>query len=222
MTPVSNSDSNDPTSTRAAKAHDLCCVGTALIDYLSTGDFELIASLGIEPGAMTLIDGVTAAAVREAVGGGQMASGGTVANTAAGVASLGGHPVFVGAVAGDDLGERYASDLEENGIRAVLELLPAMDGGSTGTGTCYVIVTPDSQRTMATTLGVSGQLHARRDRRLRPSVTRRSSTSTATSSTSPSPTRSSSGSSELARGVGDQGGAAASPTRSSSTGTSIA
>ena len=158
MTPCPIPDSSN--ASFPPKTYDLCCVGTALIDYLSTGDFELVSSLGIEPGAMTLIDGVTAAKVRAAVGGGKMASGGTVANTAAGVASLGGHPVFVGAVAEDDLGERYASDLEENGVRSVLELLAPMDGGSTGTGTCYVIVTPDSQRTMATTLGVSGQLHA--------------------------------------------------------------
>jgi sugar/nucleoside kinase (ribokinase family) len=144
---------------RHEKVHDLCGIGSPLIDYVSTATLEVVASLGIEPGAMTLIDGATAAKVRAAVGNGQLVSGGTVANTAAGVASLGGAPVYVGAVAADDLGERYAADLESAGVRSVLELI-ATDDGELGTGASYIIVTPDKQRTMATSLGVSGLLHA--------------------------------------------------------------
>jgi len=147
-------------SSRPEKVHDLCGIGTALIDYVSTATLEVVASLGIEPGAMTLIDGATAAKIRAAVGSGQLISGGTVANTVVGVASLGGAPAYVGAVAADDLGERYVADLEAAGVRSVLELLPAADDGVTGTGACYVMVTPDKQRTMATSLGVSGLLHA--------------------------------------------------------------
>ena len=142
------------------KVRDLCCIGTALIDHVSTVGLEVVASLGLEPGAMTLIDGATAATVRAAVGEGEVVSGGTVANTAAGVASLGGLPVYIGAVASDDLGESFASDLKASGIDAVLEVLPVADDRVTGTGACYVLVTPDHQRTMATTLGISGQLHA--------------------------------------------------------------
>ena len=146
-------------SARTGREHDLCAVGTALIDYLSHATLETVASLGVEPGAMTLIDGATAAQIRLSVGEGEkIVSGGTVANTAAGVASLGGEPVYVGAVATDDLGERYATDLTEAGVLPVLEELPIADDGVTGTGTCYVLVTPDGQRTMATTLGVSGLL----------------------------------------------------------------
>jgi sugar/nucleoside kinase (ribokinase family) len=140
--------------------HDLCCIGTALIDYVSTAELEVVASLGIEPGAMTLIDGATATMIRAAVGAGEVVSGGTVANTAAGVASLGGSPVYIGAVAADDLGDWFASDLEASGIASVLELLPVAEDGVTGTGACYVLVTPDRQRTMATALGISGNLHA--------------------------------------------------------------
>jgi sugar/nucleoside kinase (ribokinase family) len=157
---VTNPDVSFATLTRPEKAHDLCCIGTALIDYVSTADLEVVASLGIEPGAMTLIDGATATTIRSALGEGRLVPGGTVANTAAGVASLGGSPIFVGAIANDDLGERYASDLQATGIRAVLERIPASGPDAVGTGACYVIVTPDSQRTMATNLGVSGQLHA--------------------------------------------------------------
>lgn len=147
-------------SAQTDRAHDLCAVGTALIDYLSHATLDTVSSVGVEPGAMTLIDGATAARIRAAVGEGEkIVSGGTVANTASGVASLGGAPVYVGAVATDDLGERYASDLTAAGVRPVLEQLPIAADGVTGTGTCYVLVTPDGQRTMATTLGVSGLLN---------------------------------------------------------------
>jgi sugar/nucleoside kinase (ribokinase family) len=141
------------------REHDLCAVGTALIDYLSHASLDVVGLLGVEPGAMTLIDGATASQIRQAVGDGEkVVSGGTVANTAAGVASLGGLPVYVGAVASDDLGQRYAADLVTAGVSPVLEVLPVADDKVTGTGTCYVMVTPDGQRTMATTLGVSGLL----------------------------------------------------------------
>jgi sugar/nucleoside kinase (ribokinase family) len=144
---------------RSGREYALCAVGTALIDFLSYADLDVVAAIGVEPGAMTLIDGATAATIRAAVGAGEkIASGGTVANTAVGVASLGGSPVYVGAVADDDLGRRYAADLEAAGVAPVLEQLPIASDGVTGTGTCYVLVTPDGQRTMATTLGVSGLL----------------------------------------------------------------
>jgi len=144
---------------RTGRDHDLCAVGTALIDFLSHADLAVVSAIGVEPGAMTLIDGATGATIRSAVGDGEkIASGGTVANTAVGVASLGGSPVYVGAVADDDLGRRYAADLEAAGVSPVLEQLPIAEDGVTGTGTCYVLVTPDGNRTMATTLGVSGLL----------------------------------------------------------------
>jgi sugar/nucleoside kinase (ribokinase family) len=154
-----SSDTAPFLSAHTDRDHDLCAVGTALIDYLSHASLDVVAILGVEPGAMTLIDGSTAAQIRAAVGEGEkIVSGGTVANTAAGVASLGGSPVYVGAVASDDLGRRYAADLVSAGVSPVLEVLPIADDGVTGTGTCYVMVTPDGQRTMATTLGVSGLL----------------------------------------------------------------
>ena len=155
-----STDGSSSVSSTSPHVHDVCCVGTALIDHLAFAGLDVVSSLGLDAGTMTLIDGATAARVRAAVGEGADVSGGTVANTATGVASLGGRPVYVGAVADDDLGTRYGEDLEQAGVRAVLERLPLADGGTTGTGACYVIVTPDAERTMATTLGVSGLLHA--------------------------------------------------------------
>ncbi len=150
---------------RPGKTHDLCGVGTALVDFVAPATVDVVRGLGLSPGAMTLIDSPTARAVRAALAEGELVSGGTVANTAAGVASLGGAPIFVGAVGSDDLGARYEADLSAAGVRAVLERLAGSYGGAgeegvSGTGACYVMVTPDHQRTMGTHLGVSGLLHA--------------------------------------------------------------
>lgn len=143
---------------RSDRLLDVVCVGTALIDHLSFASLELVRDLGLAEGAMTLVDLATAQRVARAVGAGKAVSGGTVANTAVGVASLGGSPAFVGAVADDELGERYRDDLEDSGVQAVLECFSQDDAAGAGTGACYVMLTPDGQRTMATTLGVSGLL----------------------------------------------------------------
>ena len=149
---------NSPFPLRSDRARDVVCVGTALIDHLSFASLEVVRELGLAEGAMTLVDLATAQRVAAAVGPGKAVSGGTVANTAVGVAGLGGRPAFVGAVANDELGGRYRDDLEESGVQAILEWFPAVSEEGAGTGACYVIVTPNAERTMATTLGVSGLL----------------------------------------------------------------
>ena len=138
---------------------DAICVGTALIDHLSIVDLATVAELGLAEGTMTLIDDATAARARALLGEATIVSGGTVANTAAGIASFTGRPAFVGAVAPDEFGERYARDLSLAGVTPMLHEVPT-NGGEGATGACYVMVTSDQQRTMATHLGVSGLLSA--------------------------------------------------------------
>lgn len=136
---------------------DVICVGTALIDHLSFADLALVDELGLSAGTMTLIDDETAARARTMLGATKLVSGGTVANTAVGVASFTGRSAFVGAVAVDEFGERYARDLISAGVHPMLtEITDARN--QSATGACYVMVTPDEERTMATHLGVSGQL----------------------------------------------------------------
>lgn len=142
-----------------ARAYDVICVGTALIDHLSFADLATVADLGLAAGTMTLIDDLTAKRARDTLGTAKLVSGGTVANTAAGIASFSGRPAFVGAVAEDEFGERYAHDLRAAGVHPMLSEIPAQGDGE-ATGACYVMVTPDQERTMATHLGVSGQLGA--------------------------------------------------------------
>ncbi len=143
------------------KRFDVVCVGNALMDHLTFADAAVVSSLGLPLGAMTLVDLATSERIRSVVGEGRQVSGGAVTNTAVGVASLGGHPAFIGAVATDDLGDRFASDLEAAGVHAALQRFAAdPTGDEAATGRCYVIVTPDAERTMATALGVGGRLDA--------------------------------------------------------------
>ncbi|MGB9111391.1 MAG: adenosine kinase, partial [Acidimicrobiales bacterium] len=140
---------------------DVCCVGNALMDHLAHAEVATVAALGLPHGGMTLVDIATTDRLRSVVGNGRQVPGGTVTNTAVGIASFGGRPAFVGAVATDDLGEQYESDLGSAGVHAALQRFPFdPEGHEMATGRCYVIVTPDAERTMATALGVGGQLNA--------------------------------------------------------------
>jgi len=98
---------------------------------------------------MTLVDGEQIALITTLVDEWLQMAGGSAANTAAGLASLGGRPTFVGSVGGDPLGTGYDLDLGSLGVRCVLSRSTV----GLGTGQCLVLVTPDSKRTMATNLG---------------------------------------------------------------------
>ncbi len=136
---------------------DVVCIGTALVDHLAFGEASVLDELGFAKGSMNLVDVATSEAIRARVGEGRQVSGGTTANTAVGVASLGGRSCFLGAVADDADGERYAADLEAAGVEAMLKRLPAGEGDA-ATGRCIVVVTPDAERTMATALGLGPHL----------------------------------------------------------------
>jgi sugar/nucleoside kinase (ribokinase family) len=82
-------------------------------------------------------------------------SGGSVANSIAGVAALGGTCGYIGKVAADEFGERFRHDLRSMGVELDLATAQPDEGA---TGRCHVFITPDAQRTMATYLGASNQL----------------------------------------------------------------
>lgn len=146
-------------SSQRARVIDVVCVGNALMDFLSFADVDVLQSLGLAPGGMTLVDVPTTRRIADVVGVARQVPGGTVTNTAVGIASLGGTPAFIGAVATDELGDQYAADLEAAGVHAVLERFAEVPGDpDAATGRCLVVVTPDAERTMATALGVGGRL----------------------------------------------------------------
>lgn len=137
------------------KPVDVLCVGNALIDRLAwVADAEAVRQAGMEPGVMTLIDGERAAAIEASMPDWHEVAGGCAANTASGIASLGGRPAFVGSI-GDEASSRwYADDLAAQGVRCTLSIAPS----GQATGTCHVLVTADGQRSMATHLGAASEL----------------------------------------------------------------
>jgi sugar/nucleoside kinase (ribokinase family) len=129
---------------------DVCAIGNAIVDVLSHESFELVDKLGLEPGAMNLVDAARAEEIYEAMGPGIEVSGGSAANTTVGVVSFGGRAAFIGRVGDDAFGEIYRHDLMTAGVHFAASIAPE---GSEPTGRCLVIVMPDAQRTMCTFLG---------------------------------------------------------------------
>ena len=138
---------------------DVTCVGNALVDVLSPASDELLEELGLVKGTMALVDHVRAAAIYERMGATTEASGGSAANTAAGVAALGGRAAFLGRVADDGLGRAFTHDIRSVGV--AFEPTPtAAVPGEVVSGHCLVLVTEDAERTMATHLGVASEFGA--------------------------------------------------------------
>jgi sugar/nucleoside kinase (ribokinase family) len=102
------------------------------------------------------VDLARSTSVYAGMGAGVEVSGGSGANTAVGVAGLGGRAGYIGKVADDEFGERFRHDLRSLGVE--LELAVAKSGEG-ATGRCHVFITSDAQRTMATYLGASNQLN---------------------------------------------------------------
>jgi len=135
---------------------DIIAIGNALVDVIAQSTDEFIAAEGIAKGSMRLVDPETAEGLYAHMGPGLEASGGSAANTVAGVAALGGRCGFIGQVARDQLGEVFAHDIRSLGVAFATP--PLVDGPPTGR--CLILVTPDAQRTMNTSLGASQHLPA--------------------------------------------------------------
>ncbi len=136
-------------------ALDVAGIGNALVDVIARVDDAFLAEHGLAKGSMALIDSARAEQLYEAMGSAVEVSGGSAANTMAGLASLGAKVAFVGRVADDQLGEVFAHDIRAAGVS--YEAARAGERGAP-TGRCLIAVTPDGQRTMSTLLGASSEL----------------------------------------------------------------
>ncbi|MDR1826737.1 MAG: adenosine kinase [Methylobacteriaceae bacterium] len=136
------------------KPLDVLTIGNAIVDILAHADDSFIIEQNIVKGAMQLIDEERALALYKAMGPATVMSGGSAANTAAGIAGLGGKAGFIGKVRNDGLGNSFRHDLKALGISYTVA--PAVDGPATAR--CFVLVTPDGERTMNTYLGASQNL----------------------------------------------------------------
>jgi sugar/nucleoside kinase (ribokinase family) len=135
-----------------ANLFDVCGVGNALVDVISPATDAFLREHNIAKGAMTLIfDEPAVETLYAKMAPGQETSGGSAANTLAGIASLGGRAAYVGKVSNDQLGHVFRHDLNAGGV--AYDTKPLMGGPSTGR--CLINVTPDGQRSMSTFLGCS-------------------------------------------------------------------
>lgn len=135
----------------AAPTIDVVGIGNAIVDVLAQADDAFISAEQLAKGTMALIDEARAHALYNKMGPGIEASGGSAANTIAGIASLGGKAAYIGKVADDGLGKVFSHDLRAAGVRYET---PPLTGGP-ATARCLILVTPDAQRTMNTFLGAS-------------------------------------------------------------------
>lgn len=136
------------------KPLDVIAIGNALVDVLAQAHDAFLVSRKISKGSMNLIDGPTAEALYGAMGPAVEVSGGSAANTVAGIASLGGRAAFIGKVSSDQLGQIFRHDIQSIGV----EFQSRPSTGKQPTGRCLVFVTPDAQRTMQTCLGSAGEV----------------------------------------------------------------
>ena len=136
---------------------DVVAIGSALVDVLSDAHDDDLHRLDVVKGTMALVDLDRSAALYDAMGATVEVSGGSAANTAAGVAALGGRVGFLGKVADDIFGEVFRHDMTAMGVAMGHTAPLAADdpGVDRATGRCLVFVTGDGERTMATHLGVA-------------------------------------------------------------------
>ena len=135
--------------------HDVVGIGNAIVDIIGRCDDAFLGQHQRTKGSMQLVDRETVAKLYDAMGPAVEISGGSVANTMAGIASFGGKAGFIGKVAQDQFGTVFAHDIRAAGVTFTT---PAAAAGSDPTACCLILVTPDGQRTMNTFLGVSPHL----------------------------------------------------------------
>lgn len=136
--------------------YDVVGIGNAIVDILAQAEDDFLRREDIRKGSMTLIDAARAADLFDKMGPTTTVSGGSAANTVAGIAGLGGKAAYIGRVNNDQLGAGFAHDMKALDIHYPTK---AASGGAP-TACCIIMVTPDGQRSMNTFLGASTDFSA--------------------------------------------------------------
>lgn len=135
-------------------SYDILTIGNAIVDVIAPTDEAFLETQALAKGSMRLIDSAEAERLYALMGPGREVSGGSAANTAAGLAALGARVAFIGRVAQDQLGQVFAHDIRAAGV----SYETPFSQETTPTARCLILVTPDGQRTMNTYLGASQEL----------------------------------------------------------------
>ena len=137
------------------KKYQVVGIGNAIVDVLSRAEDTFLDHMGIEKGIMQLVERDRAEVLYGAMEGRVQAPGGSVANTVAGIGSLGLPTAFIGRVHDDALGRFYADAMARDGTDFVN---PPVAGGELPTSRSMIFVSPDGERSMNTYLGISAEL----------------------------------------------------------------
>jgi len=132
-----------------ATRFDVIGIGNAIVDVITHADDDFLKVEGLEKGAMTIVEAKQLIALYDRIKPTVECSGGSAANTIAGLASLGGRGAFIGKVRDDHLGDIFRHDIRATGV--TFDTPPATTGPQTATS--LILVSPDAQRTMQTFLG---------------------------------------------------------------------
>ncbi|NKB42978.1 MAG: adenosine kinase [Alphaproteobacteria bacterium] len=135
---------------------DVVGIGSAIVDVLAHAEDVFLSKHDAAKGTMLMVEEDQSDALYKDIGPAIEASGGSAANTMAGIASFGGKPAFIGKTMADQLGGIFAHDIRAVGVHYDTEPLAS----GLATARCIILVTPDAQRTMFTYLGASGSLSA--------------------------------------------------------------
>ena len=131
-------------------------IGNAIVDVLAKVDDEFLKKNRLMKGSMKLINEAEFEELKKDIKIEKVVAGGSVANTMAGIAHLQGNPSFIGKIKSDNFGEMYKRSLQD--INVNFSYLEKNEDLSTGAS--IILITPDSERTMCTYLGISSHLSA--------------------------------------------------------------
>lgn len=134
--------------------YDVVAIGNAIVDVLASATEAFLEAEGLTKGSMQLIDAARATELYGRMGPAREISGGSAANTLAGLAALGARCAFIGQVADDQLGEVFTHDMRATGI--AFDVPPCT--APPPTARCLILIAPDGERTMNTSLAAAHNL----------------------------------------------------------------
>jgi len=130
-------------------------IGNAIVDVICKVEDNFITDNGLTKSTMKLVDEAEFKKLLSSLKIEETVSGGSVANSIVGLSQLGNKVGFIGKVNEDDLGEKYEEGLKKENV----EYFYSKKKEELPTGTCLILITPDSERTMCTFLGIAGKIN---------------------------------------------------------------